>query len=465
MNNYYIDASIYANPLQKNIEEKGINTEILDEYFDRIRALYEIIIYNQPRHIKYFLADRDFEFLRTCNLDLLQIDISKLSLDKYYLSNLGLAQDLLNAIYKKLCNALIHIEFNKWFRILDLEFNSEPILSDDISMYIRNDELRNNTIKNIAIIAALNEYVYKNSKTHKIILSNDINLDCVQITADLSIDMDFSPGRDKNNNKVIYKCKIKNFPNNDILQIKNQNVEISKLNALTESNYIYSWNMDHNTFLDKVKKEFAYIEFGLGCAKGMEQYRRKINIKQQEILKKNKMIISKDFKDIEQWKNQFYDVLYANLEALNDFLSNNNIAGIKKDDECYHGCEDGCDKIQYCGAHIRYFGADCVDETREDKKNRYVKLGRTFDNSIYWLHLRPYTMSCDATLWFLCMRIHFRWIETNKIEIGWIGMHLFAPCRKRDPVNGTVKNCIRLECPRYKDPKGDEYINFRKDRE
>ena len=273
--------------------------------------------------------------------------------------------------------------------------------------------------------------------------------------------MDGYSGVDKNNKKIKYKNKIKDFPNNDVFQIKNQNVKITNLNTLIESKYIFTWNMDHNEFLDTAKCKFKYIEFGQGCAIGLEQYRHKIDIEQQKILMLNN--IPKNSKEIEQWKDQFYDVLYANFEALNDFLDIDNKVGNINENERYHSCKYGCDRLINCGAHIRYFGADCVDETLKDKNNPDVKKNRTIDNNIYWLHLRPYNINCDAPLWFLGLRIHFRWITNRKIEIGWIGRHLFAPCPKRDPADGKIKKCNRPECPIYKDPKGNEYINFRKD--
>ena len=455
MNNYYIDASVYAYPFNKDTQnEEYINN--LSDYIDRIEILDDVINFNKQFHIKYFLSYRDIVFLEENNLDLTEIDINELSINRNVKMGLEIAQDSLEKIYRKILTdpdpgksnkASKYIDFDEWFMIRGIDINSEP---DDISMLIRNKELRDNTIKNMAIIAALNKYVYKNSKNNdvfNIILNSDINLNNIQITAGFTINMFHFSGVDKDNKKVRYIYKIKDFPKNDFIQISNQNVNFSKIDVLNEEKFNYSWNDDHNMFIENVKKEFTHIEFNSNCAIELEKYRRKIEEKKLD--------------KIEEWKKQFYDVLYANLRALNNFLDIDNKAGIGEN-ERYHGCRDGCDRLINCGAHIRYFGADCVDEKKEDKGKPGVEEDRTINNKQFWLHLRPYTMSCDDVLWFLTLRIHFRWITNRIIEIGSIGRHRYLPCPKRDPGNGKIKDCRRPKCPIYQDPNGNEYQNFLK---
>jgi hypothetical protein len=470
MNNYYIDASVYAYNFPENIQNEE-NTKKNDDYFERIRILHDLVCNKKPCNLKYFLSRHDFNFLE-----------EKKFIDRNLKAGLMIAETLLEEINRKV------IDFDDWFKIFpSIQYDSGPFLSNDISPYIKNEELKNNTKKNIALIAALNKYVYKNSKTYKIILNNDVNLNYIQITADFRV---FIAQYKDDNNLVIRK--IKGFPKNEILQINSQKVEITKLNVLAENKFICPWKLDHDVFLNTMKVKLSHIKFNPQCSVSLEQYKNKIDVKQQEIMDKyygkvKKRILykgeetdeEKQLDKIDRWKDQFYDVLSVNLETLNNYLDiNNKMEKLFLEDETYGDCKRDCDKLENCGAHIRYFGADCVDETLNQKKNPDVEKDRKINNDIFWLHLRPniiyvmpnekYLKSCESPLWFLALRIHFRWISYQEIEVGFIGRHRFLPCKRRNSITKKVMNCNRPDCPVSQNSplherKLEEYDNFLKE--
>jgi len=170
-----------------------------------------------------------------------------------------------------------------------------------------------------------------------------------------------------------------------------------------------------------------------------------------------------------EWEKEFPDVLYENLKVLDDYLDVINCSKQKKIGnpvlyECYscyksHGYDTYyCDN--YCNQNNRFYGVDCSDENNnyknkgnniDEKVRILIEMDRTKYNSegkgkksTYWLHLKPYRFHCDDFLWFLSLRIYFKWLElSKKIEIGWIGRHLYLPCPKKDNIN----DCQRKVCP------------------
>lgn len=133
--------------------------------------------------------------------------------------------------------------------------------------------------------------------------------------------------------------------------------------------------------------------------------------------------------------------------------------------ECYH-CN--CDARNICGSNIRFFGVDCAGESQTNKDNKDVIKDRTKKNSngsddVYWLHLRPNNCGCDGELWFITFRIYFKFISAKQIEIGWIGRHLYQPCRKKN----KIYKCERPKCPLNPDSpdydkNDDDLTNFLK---
>ena len=467
MNNYIIDASVYAFPFSGITQNPENRRNLLIEFAERIQELSKIVIEKQIRHLKYFLSYRDIEFLRISKLDLTQMDMNSTvisAFDKDEKLLIYESQILLEGIFKRLKRSSEYIEFEEWFKILNINFNSAPLLNGNVIADYHNYGVEKNTINNIAIIAALNNYVYKNTEIMKIIYYGAIFKNSIQITADFVINMSWKI-ESYGNGTFTYIYKIRNFPQNNNIKIRNQIVHFSPLDVLINDNYRYFWKDN----LAVWNKKFKHIEFSPECIFSLEQYKNKIKANQKEILikYKNKVKAKNNtekerdaLRKIKLWKKQVMDVIYENLTAIDNFLDVNKPTGNIGKYECYDVCKPSCDKFFICGAHIRYFGVDCVDESKKHKSNQYVELERTINNEKFWLHIRPDCINCKDKFWYFSLRIHFRWITSTTIKIGWIGRHLYLPCQNRDSKTGEIVKCNRPECSIYKNCKNDPALEY-----
>jgi hypothetical protein len=459
MNNYSIDASVYAYPFQTTTP----SLEEIIEYAKAIGNLYKLVIQKKPHYIRYYFFLRDIKLLRNLNLDLTKINIDVLpkglSLDKL--------KNQLRAVFNEIIgtNSSKYTIFENWFKIEDVSLRTEPQLPDDISKNIINEALRNNLKKNISIIAALNKNVYKNNEIHKIILSNNVTSKNMQITGRYNIVMKWGLDRDEDMNEYPYDYKIKNFPYDNEIKINAQNVMISTLDTIINENFnIPLWQ-------EVINKPFRHITFGPEVEDSIKQYVALLVVNQKE--GKEKLI--------EKWMYEFPNILYSNLKALDNFLCVMDGTSITKiySDHRYNDCKQDCELFSECGSHIRLFGVNCINETKNQKNNPnnpFVEKDRTRKNNQgsdnpFWIHLRPKNRYCDDPLWFLTLRIHFRWIRSDKkIEIGWIGRHLYLPCHKKNKQTQIIEGCERSnECPLnpncpspLRDPNLNEYENYLK---
>ena len=474
MNNYIIDASVYAFQFANITKYCTDRKNILIEYAERIQDLYKIVIKIQPKHFKYFLSYCDIEYIRTNNLDLMQINMNSSiisSFEKDEQSLINKAQILLGEVIKRLKSASEYIEFEEWFKLYNVKYNSEPIINGNV---LEDEEgcILKNTVDNISIIAALNNYIYNNDEKFKLIYFGNLFKDKVLITADFNINMLWC-NELIDNNRIQYVYKIKNFPQNNNIQLNNRSVKLSSLDRLNNIYYKYSWN-DSIDIFDNIFKHISLIKSE--CEISLEQYKKKLREKQKEILylyikkvkaKKNTKKEKENLGKIKKWKKQVMDIIYQNLKAIDDYLDVGSKSGKKEKYEHYNDCKPGCNYLLDCGANIRYFGADCVDEKKDHKIIEEVEDERTKNNRKFWLHIRPNNINCEDKFWYFSLRIHFRWVTNNKIEIGWIGRHLYLPCPKKNQDSGEIVNCNRLECPinpssPLHDPTLSDYENFKK---
>ena len=457
MTNYSIDGSVYAYPFQEGI----LNIEDLYKYCKTIRDLHDVIIEKQPRNKKYYLFLRDMisifknDELNFINKDIeLFRDIIRENPKKQFL--IKEAQKLLNEIYERLLptdiknsenndsendakkgNLNRYVIFENWFNIKNIIFlqGHEPMLPDYILKEIKNKDLRKNLRKNMAIIAALNKYVYKNNEIHKVVLNNNCPSDNFNVTAEFDIKMEQVSYLDKNDKPKNYVYKIKELPLKNAI-ITNQNVHIFNLESFIKINMYDSWEKAYSDAETNFKD---HLIFGPECKIGICCYVKKILEKREKYGSSERLIIDK-------WLNEFPDTLYENLKALKNFIAKIDLTmtGAVNPDERYH-CHNACNFYCSCCSYIRFFGVDCVDELPYHKglTNRNgeyldieevekIKQDRTKTNSIgekseYWLHLRPKTVKQDNFLSFLTLRIHFRRFAPQKLEIGWIGGHLYLP--------------------------------------
>ena len=486
MVSYSIDASVYAFPFKEGISDPN---EIIS-YYQAINDLYEVIIEKQPHDKKYYLFLRDIELINDNDeLNLLAQNISQLdqmSRNANIPITLREAQKFIGTIIKRLLpvaaldsNPLSEIIiFENWFNIEDVTFTAgkSPSLPNDLTQKINNEKLRENTKKNIVKIAYLNKYIYNNDNIHNIILGNYVTSKTITlINYEFDVKMNFGFYSEYGTK---YTYKIKNAPLNNVC-ISNKNVGISTLDALVNNNHNYN---DWEKALDDAQKNFKdHLVFGPKVNESLEEYINKINDENKKYKLGNQKIIN--------WIKEGPDTLYENLKALNFFLDKADLTLVPKnkneryhcckkcegnacpeDEEKGYSCKGKCEFLEICGSNIRYFGVDCVDERWQDKNDTsgFVKEDREKMNSEnvkekYWIHLRPKTMACDDNLWFMTLRIHFRYLGNGKIEIGWIGRHLYLPCKKRDHIH----ECNRGECPLnpkspLHDPNVDELTNYLK---
>ena len=492
MNSYSIDASVYAYPFKDNIPDpNGIYI-----YYKTIMDLYDIIIKEQPLNKKFYLFFMDIVLLYYHKeLNLLEQDISQLN-ETFIKANIPFdfneAQKSLDTIITWLLTNKSDIDLNDdqlpekiifedWFNIEDIKFKDYNNLSlpEEINEKIYNEDLKINTAKNIAKIAYLNEYVYKNDEFHKIILNNYIQVQPISTDCwEFDIEMAKESFIDQNNIKQTKKYIIKNAPLINI-NIKDQKqVNISKLDVLIKNNYRYG---DWEEALNAAENEFKHLKFGHEVKESLKEYVSKINIE------KNNLSESDELKTINNWNKEGPDLLYEYLKTLNDFVSKADLSPPKIriiTGERYH-CNKICEFIESCSSNLRFYGIDCVSESRGVKEDRdgedqfyLVEADRTIRNSEngynyskYWTHLRPKTVKCFNLLWFLSFRIHFILLDTEqKIEIGWIGRHLYHPCtdlikRKKCENDGRGIDCplhpLNPLDPPY-DKKADELTNYLK---
>jgi hypothetical protein len=430
----------------------------------------------------------DIKFINKYKLNLIDQDISLLDqmikkINKYPIS-LHDTQKLLRIIYKKiLINSSKNeneqhesdsklsekISFEKWFNIKNIIFrnNNFITLPNDISKEINNKDLMKNIVKNMAKIAFLNKYIYENNKTHYLIVGCNIPKQSITIT-DTNFDV-----------TLFYEnYEIKNAPLQNI-NIKNKSIKITPINELVRDEYNYEPEEWEKVLVD-VEKNFKNLKLGSKVKMSLKQYTSKIYIEYNKLFEYDKQNETQKelYKKFEKWIREGPDTLYENLKALNDFMFTENVyPTVRYKTSSYYYCSDKCDFYEECSSIIRYFGVDCTDEsevTKKDKKGRdqfdFAEIDRNIDNSdeIYWTHLRPITFRCDDPLWFLTLRIHFRIlkpIKERKIKIGWIGRHLYLPCKEE-----KYSVCERMECPLYPsnplnppyDKKANELTNYRK---
>jgi hypothetical protein len=269
---------------------------------------------------------------------------------------------------------------------------------------------------------------------------------------------------------VQFSYKFKNLPLNNI-KVNNQNVQITTFEELTNDNYKYKTWIDA---FNQAKEDFkTHLVFVPDIEKSIEQYYNKV-------LKETASLSEKNRKTVERWKMEFPDTLYGNLKALNNYIvtidNNPHIVNNNNDERCHCNInnENICEIFHYCGSNIRFFGVDCAGAGEEDrykkkykdKNTNFVASDRTIldctgKKSEFWLHLRSKRVNCSDDLWFLALRIHFRQIESKKIEIGWIGGHLYIPCTQEN-YNRNRNNARCQKCPRKPDPNISEEDRYNK---
>jgi hypothetical protein len=469
MISYSIDASVYAYPFQKTPSDPS---EIY-KYCKNINDLCDIVNVKQPRNKKIYLSSRDIKKIaKNRELNFIVQDINVLKqvfnendneiniLDEAYVSlDNFFNRFLFTSIEDKLPEKII---FENWFNIENVSYDNNKIFSlpDDINKALNNKDLKKYATKNIAKIAYLNEYIYKNDKLHCLILGCNIPSQTINInSAEFNIIM--AHGSNINNGKT-YNYVIKDAPQQNI-SIENQSINISTLDTLIMS-APNSPQRKWETVLNDAEKDFKHLKICPEVKASLKQYINTINIE------KNKL--PKDVERIDKWIEEGPSSIYENLKALNIFVSTAKLYPVPINSGERYCCNDKCEFYKSCGSNIRFFGVDCCDESDGIKGNIHAEADRKRKSSdgdypIYWTHLRLRSYSCDDPLWFLTLRIHFRLLEplsARKIEIGWIGRHLYRPCPKKKKnldCNDRLECSLNQKSSLY-DLNADELTNYLK---
>jgi len=136
MNNYSIDASVYAFQFKEGISDPN---EIYS-YYKTINDLYEVIIEKQPRNKKFYLFLRDIELINDFDeLNLIEQDISLLDqmLKKANIAiNSRDTRKMFETIITRLNPAISNnasdndrlpekVMFENWFNIEDIKFKDD----------------------------------------------------------------------------------------------------------------------------------------------------------------------------------------------------------------------------------------------------------------------------------------------------------------------------------------------------
>jgi len=196
MNNYSIDASVYAFPFNNNLgDAKGI-----ENYCKTIMSISRLVgIKNKKelRHIKYFFFEKDIDLIKSENLLFPSKAIKQMNvilkrnnnyidvndaqrkfqcfIKRLEINNKNSGNDDDNDIQEK-------ILFEKWFNIEDITLTNDNYPIPEVDTIINDIELLKNTKKNIAKITYLNKFIYNNENIHNIILGNNITPKLITVT-------------------------------------------------------------------------------------------------------------------------------------------------------------------------------------------------------------------------------------------------------------------------------------------
>jgi len=489
MNNFTIDGSVYTFPFHAT----EINKREIDNVY---RDVVKLLLLIQDDYKKqsgnnhyYFSKDDITCFFNRCKKPMYTVSGDFFKKEENYnfiFTRYKAVIEGVTAQFEKMgfrnggkniqeSNLGAFTRIDSWFNIEDVANinEEEPLLDDDFTKKIYDNERLTNLKKNITVIAALNKYVYKNDGQHSLVLSS--NLPDSHINAkNVKCDILMKKG-------VAYQYRIKNMPMENIC-IENQKIDVTYLeHTIYETNRIAKKEFQY----DKNNNPEGNLVYGQDVDNSIKQYNEKIlNMRNNENREK-----------IDKWLNIYPDILYKNLKTLNEYVTYNDFSEtLSNSGERYHCCKDKivndkncnensclgvssckkkCKFLERCGSNIHYFGLDCVDEFR--KRDLELQDDRKWKDchgaeSLYLQHLRLKTVGlCDHPLWFLSLRIHFRHIiidNKHKIEIGWIGRHLFMGCPLKK--ENRLQDCKRrFECPVHPDcnvhDKGAKDLdNFRK---
>ena len=399
MSNYLIDASAYALP-NKISDKSELGTAIsFDEYLDNLNNLIEFIgSMDKNQRINYIqFSSNDIRLLikkelfwddntkkRLRNMELSKKNKKRLDiLADFFLQELSRLQwSGSNSKPEKLCS------IEAYTGIDDIDIKKDAIYTPDIASEVYDKNIAENLKKNICKLAFLNEKIYLDQSITKIIIGNS--------------------GKECKVNIVIQKI-MHNFNNIGYQDIKiiDNTVLISTFQNLKKRIFLCI-----DDALENAENDFnKTIEFSENIYKSIDEYK--------DILAEIRSNTDIDgILKIDNFKNEYPFMVYSSLDILNKLVKfyeksnkSDSIYPLSKNFNCKKiGENEICTK---CRGYLRICGFDCSDENKE----------RIFDNQLYKIHIKPYTVMSGGKYEKLSLRIYFRW-DKDKIKIGYIGKHL-----------------------------------------
>ncbi|GHU15824.1 hypothetical protein FACS1894163_03940 [Spirochaetia bacterium] len=458
MNSYIIDASVYAKP--SNID----NPDVIYNYCENIRKLLNIFEKKQPRNIKCFISEKDVEsVIRDKELFLIKDDIEPMKLclakayethreEKYkviirdaqigldrFLSRLGIRSHLIETDNRNDDDTLKYrILFEKWFNIAGITFveTKAPVLSDVILSITKNEILRKNMHRNLALSAYLNKYVFSQKYDGQSVVLNVEGTEEVTINTSIAqVEMD----RDKKTQQKV-RFVISGAPDTNIT-LANEKVNIINIDILNSyciDQKTIEKDLFSSTGLDKVIKKMAtgFFETIIFCSEvhqGIKDYILNAENKRAKLRNEKVKLFDKIISELPDILYEYIQVLHYLVKEIKEYSFKN------MEKYCFfqklkpNFCQD-------CRGLIHLHGLNCSDENDEQMKCKRAQIDREKgvgdgDSQIFTYHLKPISFKKGTVLDFLTLRIYFKLIKVDgqdKIAIGWIGMHPFLPIIEMD---------------------------------
>jgi len=403
MNNYLVDASVYALPhsIPDKPDEDVINS--FNCYLNNLSNLVEFIGANDRNlKINYFqFSSKDIELLIKKELfwDVDTIKkIRKMAISK---NNRKMLDSIGYLILDELCRLrwagkcskpekLCSIE--AYIGIDEIEIEEDFICNPDITKEICNIHITDNLKKNICRLAFLNNKIFLDNNITKIITGH--------------------PEKECKVNILITKIK-HNFNNIEQLNINilNSTVQNHNLKILDKCDF-----SSIDEALNNAERDFKEtVEYNKNIYSSIKKYK--------EGLSELRSNVNIDILKVDNFKKEYPYMVYRSIDILNKLVKYYGKRGrlnpLRPLSERFHCSTIGVNEIcNKCCGFLRICGFDCSDEKDSDIKNEHM-----IDEKLYRIHLKTYTIMETGKYENLALRIYFRW-DSDKIEIGYIGKHL-----------------------------------------
>jgi hypothetical protein len=399
MENYTVDASVYALPEISDTASEDEKISLYSKYLEEVSILTELL---KVRYVRMYLFSPDIDALQEMNLYFNSKAVREMI-------NLGIKPkskkpiDVIQADFSKLIDDLQKGEcFGDRLLLYKIYTEENLGIRPDITLHIKNKALANNLKNHLCALAMLNGSVYRNDAAINKIVTK-------------------SPEPEINIMAVVKKAR------HNILGLKKENIRVNEQNVrnCTIDGITKKSILSINELLSSIKSgRFASLVFGSEVEGSLHDYEKQVQRGLTDRPDK--------YEIIEKHIDEYPNTIYSYLETLNRSVKYFNSDPSKyQSDDCRL-----CNLYLTCQGFIRFCGCHCSDETKRVMSDKHAIADRTRENGkgkqeteIFHLHLRPYYFDDHMEHWrscFLTLRIYFSYSD-GKITVGWIGRHLYLP--------------------------------------